>query len=298
MGVRKERRRRSTSPFGHHSNCRRKKLNLDLDPPPFSPLKKKLKVLVGLGAVVAAALAGESNSSPASSSSSSSSATAPAPPPPRRDAVAVFGASGKVGRQIVKSLLSSSSRRTVVAAVRSAERARQVLSELGIDVDAAVQSGSLSIVGGVDVTNPATLSPNRELWEGVSQAAVSLGPVFARLPEGGMGYLDGMTSEAVDVSQKVFCFVLFERNERTTKREREREGEREREKERERERGRERERERERGREQEEGGECFSSSSFLAQALAFLFLLFTLHSSLFFKKKKNRLAASPRSSRQ
>jgi hypothetical protein len=171
-----------------------------LDPNSFQK-KKTQKVIVGLGAVVAAALAGEGNS-PSASSSSSSSAASSAPPPPRRDAVAVFGASGKVGRQIVKSLLSSSTKRTVVAAVRSAERARRVLSEIGIDVDAAVADGSLSIVGGVDVTDPGTLSPNPELWDGVSQAAVSLGPVFARLPEGGMGYLDGMTSEAVDVSEE------------------------------------------------------------------------------------------------
>ena len=91
-------------------------------------------------------------------------------------------------------------RRTVVAAVRSAERCREALASCGVDVDLAVAQGRLSIVGGVDVTNPATLSPNPQLWEGVSQAAVSLGPVFARLPGGGMGYLDGMTSEAVDVS--------------------------------------------------------------------------------------------------
>lgn len=103
----------------------------------------------------------------------------------------------------MKYLLTSQSpgnRRTVVAAVRSAERAREVLSECGVDVDRAEREGRLSIVGGVDVTDAATLSPNPELWEGVSQAAVSLGPVFARLPGGGMGYLDGMTSEAVDVS--------------------------------------------------------------------------------------------------
>lgn len=105
--------------------------------------------------------------------------------------------------------------------MRSAERAREVFSEIGIDVEAALRTGSLSIIGGVDVTNAATLSPNPELWEGVSQAAVSLGPVFARLPGGGMGYLDGMTSEAVDVRSRALSLFL---RENYGEREREREG--------------------------------------------------------------------------
>lgn len=190
--------------------------------------KKNFLVLVGLVAIVASALAGESKSSPSSGSASSSSSAAsatPPPPPPRRDAVAVFGASGKVGRQIVKYLLASSqqaapagNRRTVVAAVRSAERAREVFAECGIDVDRAVREGLLAVVGGVDVTDASTLSPNPELWRGVSQAAISLGPVFARLPGGGMGYLDGMTSEAVDVSFWRFflcvCHFSYRRREK------------------------------------------------------------------------------------
>jgi len=120
----------------------------------------------------------------------------------------------------VKALLasssSSSSNRTVVAAVRSAERAREAFAGLGLDVDRAVADGSLSIVGGIDVTQPSTLSPNPELWKGVSQVAVSLGPVFGRLPEGGMGYFDGMTSEAVDVRSFFFVVVgpFFEKRER------------------------------------------------------------------------------------
>jgi hypothetical protein len=129
--------------------------------------------------------------------------------------------------------------------VRSAERAREVFSEIGIDVEAALRTGSLSIIGGVDVTNAATLSPNPELWEGVSQAAVSLGPVFARLPGGGMGYLDGMTSEAVDVRSRALSLFLRENyGEREREREREREGKARRERERETrgERGRERKR--------------------------------------------------------
>ena len=114
--------------------------------------------------------------------------------------------------------------------MRSAERAREVFSEIGIDVEAALRTGSLSIIGGVDVTNAATLSPNPELWEGVSQAAVSLGPVFARLPGGGMGYLDGMTSEAVDVRSRALSLFLRENyGERERERGREKRGERERE---------------------------------------------------------------------
>ncbi len=38
---------------------------------------------------------------------------------------------------------------------------------------------------GVDITDAATLGP--ALWEGVTQAAIAVGPVFGKLPGGGMG---------------------------------------------------------------------------------------------------------------
>ena len=49
---------------------------------------------------------------------------------PREDAVIVFGASGRSGRQIVSKLLASG--RTVVAAVRSREKALEIFAEAGV----------------------------------------------------------------------------------------------------------------------------------------------------------------------
>ena len=45
--------------------------------------------------------------------------------------------------------------------------------------------GALFVEGGVDITDAATLGP--ALWEGVTQAAIAVGPVFGKLPGGGMG---------------------------------------------------------------------------------------------------------------
>jgi hypothetical protein len=64
---------------------------------------------------------------------------------------------------------------------------------------AAPGAPTLVIAGGVDVTDAASLAPATGLWECVTQTVLALGPVFARLPDGGgMGYPDGMTPEAVD----------------------------------------------------------------------------------------------------
>ncbi|KAK9820647.1 hypothetical protein WJX81_005527 [Elliptochloris bilobata] len=115
---------------------------------------------------------------------------------PRQNAVLVFGASGKLGRQVVQQLVRSG--RTVVAAVRDADRARAAFAELGLQEGAAGQpeQGALIIEGGVDITEAPTLGT--ALWRGVTQTAIAVGPVFGKLPGGGMGYLDGMTSERVD----------------------------------------------------------------------------------------------------
>ncbi len=46
----------------------------------------------------------------------------------------------------------------------------------------------LAIEGGVDITDPESLN-RPELWQGVSQVACAVGPVFGKLPDGKMGYV-------------------------------------------------------------------------------------------------------------
>ena len=88
--------------------------------------------------------------------------------------------------------------RSVVAAGRDAGRIREALGSLGLSEGTQKGNGpSLVIAGGVDVSDPASLS-SPSLWDRVSQAVIATGPVFGRLPEGGMGYPDGMTPEIVD----------------------------------------------------------------------------------------------------
>lgn len=114
---------------------------------------------------------------------------------PRKDAVVVFGASGRTGRQIVAELLRKG--RTVIAAVRDEDRTREIFSSLGcIQGRQSSGPGILFIQRGVDVTRPETLTV--ELFQGAQQVICALGPVFGRLSDGSMGYLDGMTSERVD----------------------------------------------------------------------------------------------------
>jgi hypothetical protein len=60
----------------------------------------------------------------------------------------------------------------------------------------AEDKARLFVRGGVDVTDAATLTP--ELFAGAVQVVTALGPVFGKLPEGGFGFFDGMTSEKVD----------------------------------------------------------------------------------------------------
>ncbi|EIE22978.1 CIA30-domain-containing protein [Coccomyxa subellipsoidea C-169] len=116
---------------------------------------------------------------------------------PRENAVLVFGSTGKLGRQIVTQLLEEG--RTVVAAARDAQKADTVFEELGLRVgyQADKSKGILALEGDVDITNPESLN-RPELWAGVSQVACAVGPIFGRLPDGKMGYLDDMTSERVD----------------------------------------------------------------------------------------------------
>lgn len=112
---------------------------------------------------------------------------------PREDAVIVFGASGRSGRQIVSKLLASG--RTVVAAVRSREKALEIFAEAGV-TEGRNAKGILFVEEGVDVTDATSLTA--ELFAGVTSVVVSTGAVFGRDENGAMGYLNGMTPEKVD----------------------------------------------------------------------------------------------------
>ena len=156
-----------------------------------------------MGAAVASALTGDS-SSPSPSPSSAGGGQAVPSRPVVKNAVLVFGASGKTGRAVVASLLASG--RDVVAAVRDEARARDALEAVGVAAEGVQPGGraTLAIVSNVDVTTPSTLDPasNPALWTGVTQAVLALGPVVERPPEGappgGVVYLDGASPEAID----------------------------------------------------------------------------------------------------
>ena len=115
---------------------------------------------------------------------------------PRENAVLVFGASGRTGRQVVAQLLAAG--RTVVAAVRDETRAKEAFEPLGIKVGRQQdgRGGILFLQPSVDVTNASTLTS--DVFQGAQQVVCTLGPVFGRTAEGSMGYLDNMTSERVD----------------------------------------------------------------------------------------------------
>ena len=131
---------------------------------------------------------------------SPTSAATPPPPLPRENAVVVFGASGRTGRQVVAELLKSG--RTVVAAVRDEARALEAFKAVGITA-AGRQPPSINstailfIQPNIDVTSPDTLMSDT-LFTGASQVICTLGPIFGRTADGAMGYLDNMTSERVD----------------------------------------------------------------------------------------------------
>ena len=73
--------------------------------------------------------------------------------------------------------------RAVIAATRDADK--------GQDLFAAAKEqygrNQLSIEGGIDVTDKASLG-KKQLWQGVSQVAIAVGPVFGRQAGGEMGY--------------------------------------------------------------------------------------------------------------
>lgn len=112
-----------------------------------------------------------------------------------RDAVVVFGASGRTGSMLVKSLLAEG--RDVIAAVRDSARAKQMLVvEMGLSEGKKGARGGFVIRGGVDVTNPETLT--EELFQGATQVVISTGAVFGQKEDGSMGYIDNMTPDRVD----------------------------------------------------------------------------------------------------
>jgi NADPH:quinone reductase-like Zn-dependent oxidoreductase len=85
---------------------------------------------------------------------------------PRKNAVVVFGATGRTGRYIVQTLLAEG--RTVIAACRSASTAARVWKELGLQEGEQPDGrGLLFTEAGVDITNPRTL--NKSVFAGATQ---------------------------------------------------------------------------------------------------------------------------------
>lgn len=123
-------------------------------------------------------------------------------PLPRSNAVLVFGATGRSGKLIVQELVRGG--RTVIAAVRSADKAAEAWSALGLQEgyqadesgETKTDGGILITQAGVDVTDESTLT--EELFRGVTQVVSALGGVAGRLPDGSFGYLDGMSPELVE----------------------------------------------------------------------------------------------------
>jgi NAD(P)-dependent dehydrogenase (short-subunit alcohol dehydrogenase family) len=107
-----------------------------------------------------------------------------------KDAVLVFGAGGRLGREVVLALLKEG--RCVAAAARDASKTTTTLTEACLA--AGVSTDKLFVRGGVDVTGELSA----ELFAGCSQVVCSTGAIFGKNAEGQMGYIDNMTSERVD----------------------------------------------------------------------------------------------------
>lgn len=111
----------------------------------------------------------------------------------RKNAVLVFGATGRTGKLIVKALLQAG--RTVIAACRSSQAASKAWGELGVkDGKQDGSGGILFTETGVDITNPKTLK--KQVFAGATQVVVAVGPV--RNQDGKPGYSEQMSSERVD----------------------------------------------------------------------------------------------------
>ena len=70
-----------------------------------------------------------------------------------------------------------------MAASRDAQKGKEVFASL----EQQFGSSALNIQGGIDITDKGSLE-SQKLWQGVSQVAIAVGPVFGRQPGGEMGY--------------------------------------------------------------------------------------------------------------
>ena len=92
---------------------------------------------------------------------------------PRKNAVLVFGATGKTGRLIVQALLAAG--RTVIAACRSSSAASEAWKEIGVqEGEQSSGSGVLFTETGVDITQADTLS--KAVFAGATQVPESRKP--------------------------------------------------------------------------------------------------------------------------
>lgn len=144
--------------------------------------------VTGLLSLLAAARLAFTGGGPAAAAEPAAAPPPPPPPPPKpENAVLVFGATGRLGRAVVAALLAEG--RFVVAAVRSASASKAATM-------LPTSHPRLLVRTGVDTTDAATLGDS--LFEGVTQAVVATAGLFGPLPGGGMGFVDGYTSERVD----------------------------------------------------------------------------------------------------
>eukprot|EP00892_Ulva_mutabilis_P007202 jgi/Ulvmu1/4854/UM020_0140.1 len=144
---------------------------------------------LGIVAVVAIGAFAANNKSDAGSSSTSKVSRQP---PPRKNAVLVFGSTGKAGKQVVKELLASG--RTVVAATRAPKPDTAAWAELGVKEGKQSESGGiLFFESGVDITDPATLK--KDIFRGATQVVIACGAVSR---QDAKGFEEGLTPEAVD----------------------------------------------------------------------------------------------------
>ena len=76
--------------------------------------------------------------------------------------------------------------RTVVAAARDAGKAAEALNKLGLSEGRQTRGAVLAVEGGVDITERSSFE-RKDLWLGVTQIAVAVGPLFGRQADGQMG---------------------------------------------------------------------------------------------------------------
>jgi NmrA-like family len=86
---------------------------------------------------------------------------------PRKNAVLVFGATGRTGKLVVKALLDAG--RCVIAASRSSQAAAKAWKELGVQNGEQKSGGGILFTEtGVDITKASTLK--KEIFAGATQA--------------------------------------------------------------------------------------------------------------------------------